>query len=160
MVKIGLEISANLENVSEVSTIGEDFRWYVMLKCTSCGEVTSSWQYISLEENTETKGGRGSVSMVRKCKMCGRENHIDIIKEQLAAYTNESDGNFSKVVAFECRGMEPVDFEFRSGWVVSSACSSVKFNDVDFSEKEWYEYDENANESLGVTELRHRFVKL
>ncbi|XP_002129898.2 CXXC motif containing zinc binding protein-like [Ciona intestinalis] len=160
MVKIGLEISAILENVAQISTIGDEFRWYVKLKCTSCGEVSSAWQYLSLDESTETKGGRGSASMVQKCRMCGRENHIDIIKEHLSSYTAESDGTFSKIAGFECRGMEPVEFDFRSGWVVSSACSKATFNDADFSENEWYEYDESANQSVGVTELKYRFVKM
>lgn len=29
-----------------------------------------------LQENTPVKGGRGHASLVMKCKLCGRENHI------------------------------------------------------------------------------------
>ncbi|XP_076808747.1 CXXC motif containing zinc binding protein-like [Clavelina lepadiformis] len=159
MVKIALEINAFLENVSSLQAVGEEFRWYLKLKCSSCGEVSSSWQYVSLSESTETKGGRGSASMVQKCKMCGRENHLDILNEHVKSYTVDTSGQYAPVVAFECRGLEPKEFDIRSGWVVTS-CFNTLFEDVDLSEKEWYDYDEKGNQSVSITELTYKFVKL
>jgi len=43
---------------------------------------------------------------------------------------------------------------------VTSSCSSVSFSDVDLSEKEWYDYDDNANESVSITELQENFIKI
>ena len=43
--------------------------------------------------------------------MCSRENSIDIIKDSILPYdTSES---FKTIVAFDCRGIEPVDFSPR-----------------------------------------------
>merc|ERR1711915_1141711 len=76
MVKFGLQFKATLENVTNVRPLGEDFRWFLKLKCGSCGEISEKWQYITLVESTPLKGGRGSASMVQKCKLCSRENSI------------------------------------------------------------------------------------
>ena len=160
MVKISLQIKVQLENVEEIrGNADEEFRWYLKLKCTSCGEINNSWQYVCLAESLETKGGRGSASMVQKCKICKRENHLDILKEYVKSYGAENDGTFVGVVAFECRGLEPIDFEIRSGWDV--CCGSNKiFEDVDLSEKEWYDYNDQNNDSVSITEIEHQFIKL
>ena len=160
MGKIALEMCATLTNVSDIKVMDNDFRWYLKLKCSNCGEESSSWQYVCLSESVETKGGRGSASMVQKCKMCGRENHLDILKDFLKPYVADKSDNFLVIVAFECRGLEPTAWDIRSGWVISSSCSSLVFDDVDLAEKEWYDYDENANETVSVTDIQHRFVKL
>jgi len=160
MGKVALELCATMENVAELKTMDEDFRWYLKLTCTNCGEQSPSWQYVCLSESVETKGGRGSASMVQKCKLCGRENHLDIIKDSVKPYLAENDGKFIVVVAFESRGIEPTDWDIRSGWIISSACSNLTFDDVNLGEKEWYEYDQNANETISITEIQHRFVKL
>ena len=160
MGKIALEMCAAFENVSKLETLDEDFRWYVKLKCTSCGEISSTWQYVCLSESVETKGGRGSASMVQKCKMCGRENHLDILKDSVKPYLLQDDGKYIMIVGFESRGFDLVSWDIRSGWQITSACSSLKFEDVDLSEKEWYDYDENANETISVTDIQYRFVKL
>jgi len=159
MVKIALSIKAVLENVVEVKGLDDDFRYYLKLKCTSCGEVTDSWQYVCLAESVETKGGRGSASMVLKCKMCKRENHIDILKDTIKSYTIDDSESFKVVVAFECRGVEPIDYDFRSGWCVYSDMNKI-FEDVDLNEKEWYDYNDENNEPVSITEVEHQFKKL
>ena len=160
MGKLSLELSACLENVSVLKVMDDDFRWYLKLKCSNCGEETSSWQYICLSESTETKGGRGSASMVQKCKLCGRENHLNILKDSIKPYLSEDDGNFKSIIKFESRGLDVVGWDIRSGWVVLSSCSRTKFSDVDLSEYEWYEYDEDANESISITEVKYQLLKL
>ena len=83
------------------------FRWYLKLKCNSCGEVPDHWQYISQEERVPVKvnlpkpdqeflvhryswktvqGGRGDANAVIKCKLCSRENSIDILPETIARW--------------------------------------------------------------------------
>lgn len=159
MVKFGLEVKMILENVEEIRGCGVDMRWFFKFKCTSCGEVCETWQYVCLAESVETKGGRGSASMVQKCKMCRRENNLDIVKESVKSYTADDAETFKCLVAFECRGLEPTDFDIRNGWIV--ICESNKtFDDVDLSEGEWYDYNDESDQSVSITEIQHRFVKL
>ena len=68
----------------------------------------------------------------------------------------EDSGKFKVFVVFECRGLEPIDFEarvstaacniiicylmcfyFQSGFCASSTESSCNFEDIDLSEKVW-----------------------
>jgi hypothetical protein len=80
MVKIGLQIKAQMEGCTELTPEGDDFRWYLKLRCGNCGDSAEHWQYITLTESHPLKGGRGEASCVVKCKLCSRENSIDILK--------------------------------------------------------------------------------
>jgi len=159
MVKIALQFKATLENLTNVKADGEDFRWYLKLKCLSCGEDSPNFVYLTLEDSTPLKGGRGSASLVTKCKLCGRDNSIDILKETLAEYNADNSGSFKSIVTFECRGMEPIDFSPRTGWVGSGAETSSIFP-VDLTEGDWCDFDEKAGESVGIYEIEHAFKKV
>ncbi|XP_032923367.1 CXXC motif containing zinc binding protein isoform X2 [Catharus ustulatus] len=78
MGRIGLQLRATLENITRLRAEGEDFRWYLKLKCGNCGEVSEKWQYLRLMDSAPLKGGRGSATMVQKCKLCSRENSIEL----------------------------------------------------------------------------------
>ncbi|KAM9242856.1 CXXC motif containing zinc binding protein isoform 3-T3 [Dugong dugon] len=118
MGKIALQLKATLENVTSLRPVGEDFRWYLKMKCGNCGEISEKWQYIRLmvtapptTDSVALKGGRGSASMVQKCKLCSRENSIEILSSTIKSYNAEDSERFKTIVEFECRGLEPVDFQ-------------------------------------------------
>ncbi|XP_054067300.1 CXXC motif containing zinc binding protein isoform X3 [Rissa tridactyla] len=111
MGRIGLQLRATLENITGLRAAGEDFRWYLKLKCGNCGEVSEKWQYLRLMDSAPLKGGRGSATMVQKCKLCSRENSIDILSQTIKPYNAEDSEKFKTIVEFECRGLEPVDFQ-------------------------------------------------
>ncbi|XP_077981358.1 CXXC motif containing zinc binding protein-like [Glandiceps talaboti] len=159
MVKIGLQIKANLENVTNLRPEGEDFRWYLKLKCLNCGEEPDHFQYLTLLESAPLKGGRGSASLVAKCRLCSRENSIDIIKETIGSYNADDNLRFKTMVTFDCRGMEPTDFSPRTGFSCQGANSNAFF-EVDLKEKEWVDYDEKAKESIGIYEVESKFIKV
>ncbi|XP_007910416.2 CXXC motif containing zinc binding protein isoform X1 [Callorhinchus milii] len=160
MVKFGLQVKATLENISKLRPDGEDFRWYLKLKCANCREASDKWQYISLMESVPLKGGRSSASMVQKCKLCSRENSIDILRDTIKPYNTEDSERFKTVVHFECRGLEPVDFQPQGGFVAEGAESGTRFSEINLLEKDWTEYDEKIQKSVGVYEVTHQFVKI
>nr|CAG4650610.1 EOG090X0HQJ [Sida crystallina] len=159
MVKIGLKIKANLENVTNFHAPGEDFRWYLKVKCGSCNEESDKWIYITRDESVEVKGGRGTANLVLKCKLCSRENNMDIIVDSVAPYNDEDQGKFKTMVKFDCRGMEPSDFSPRNGWSAEGLESGSKFTDIDLTEKEWADYDEKSKTTVGIYEIEHQFVR-
>nr|XP_039266822.1 CXXC motif containing zinc binding protein-like [Styela clava] len=160
MGKIGLEFKACLENVKSLRCCGKDFRWFLKLRCNNCGEVTANWQYVTEDMSADLKGGRGQANMVEKCKMCSRENSISILEDRVQPYTFEDDLKSKVIVVFDCRGLEPVDFDLRSGWEVESNSSTKTFSDVDLKDKDWFDYDDIGSETIGITELTFKFVKL
>nr|XP_054948603.1 CXXC motif containing zinc binding protein isoform X3 [Pan paniscus] len=121
MGKIALQLKATLENITNLRPVGEDFRWYLKMKCGNCGEISDKWQYI-----------------------------------RLMAEDNE---NFKTIVEFECRGLEPVDFQPQAGFAAEGVESGTAFSDINLQEKDWTDYDEKAQESVGIYEVTHQFVK-
>uniref|UniRef100_A0A8C1TXU9 CXXC motif containing zinc binding protein n=1 Tax=Cyprinus carpio TaxID=7962 RepID=A0A8C1TXU9_CYPCA len=135
MGKFGLQFKATLENITNVRPVGDDFRWYLKLKCGNCGEVSDKWQYITLLDSMPLKGGRGSASMVQKCKLCSRENSIDILRDTITPYNAEDSERYKTIVQFECRGLEQVDFQPQAGFAASGAETSTQFPEINLQEK-------------------------
>jgi len=170
MVKIGLQIRAFLESVSELEAEGEDFRWYMKMKCANCGEIPDHFQYISRDEKQSVKGGRGEANCVIKCKLCSRENSIDIQDDTITNYKMSDNNKFKTIVVFDCRGLEPVEFSPRNGWKVcgykedeeegEGRLTGTVFSDVDLTELEWADYDERSNESTVISEFASQFVTI
>ncbi|XP_025062447.1 UPF0587 protein C1orf123 homolog isoform X4 [Alligator sinensis] len=133
MGKIGLQLKATLENITGLRPVGEDFRWYLKLKCGNCGEVSEKWQYLRLMDSAPLKGGRGSATMVQKCKLCSRENSIDILSHTIKPYN--------------------------AGFAAEGAESGTSFSEINLLEKDWNDYDEKSKESVGIYEVTHKFVK-
>uniref|UniRef100_A0A3B3RP03 CXXC motif containing zinc binding protein n=2 Tax=Paramormyrops kingsleyae TaxID=1676925 RepID=A0A3B3RP03_9TELE len=159
LFKFGLQFKATLENITNVRPEGEDFRWYLKLKCGNCGEISDKWQYITLMDSMPLKGGRGSASMVQKCKLCSRDNSIDILKDTITSYNAEDSDRFKTMVQFECRGLEPVDFQPQAGFSAQGAESGTPFPEINLLERDWNDYDEKISESVGIYEVTHKFVK-
>lgn len=129
------------------------------MKCGNCGEISEKWQYIRLMDSVALKGGRGSASMVQKCKLCARENSIEILSSTITSYNAEDNEKFKTIVEFECRGLEPVDFQPQAGFAAEGVESGTVFGDINLQEKDWTDYDEKAQESVGIYEVAHQFVK-
>lgn len=140
-------------------TEDEEFRWYIKVTCGTCNEQSDKWIYISQTESVSVKGGRGSANLVLKCKLCSRENNMDIIADSIAPYNEGDQEKFKTIVKFDCRGMEPSDFSPRNGWAVEGLESGTKFPDIDLTEKEWADYDEKEKTTVGIYEIEHQFCR-
>ena len=56
LMKVGLQIKANLENVTGLIPENvQEFCWHLKLKCTECGEIPDHWQYVTLSEEQPLK---------------------------------------------------------------------------------------------------------
>ncbi|XP_013117365.1 UPF0587 protein CG4646 [Stomoxys calcitrans] len=161
MVRVGLQISANLENIEELKTCHPDYSFFVKLTCTNCGETSDKWHDITESERTQQDSRNpDGFNFYMKCKMCSRENSIDIVEKSNVAYTQEDSGKFKTIVVFDCRGSEPVEFSPRVGWIVKSAENGQTFENVDLSEDDWVDYDEKNSNSVGIYEFASKFIKL
>lgn len=87
MVKIGLQIRATLENVEELKTNHPDYTFFLKLKCTNCGEQSEKWHDLTESEhvNEDSRNPKGS-HFFMKCKLCSRENSIDIVEKSNGMY--------------------------------------------------------------------------
>ncbi|XP_049527684.1 CXXC motif containing zinc binding protein isoform X2 [Dermacentor silvarum] len=159
MVKIALQLRANLDNVAHFKPC-PDCVWHLRLKCMNCGEQTSAWQTVEAANRSPMKGSRGDANLVLKCKLCSRENSMDVLNEKIQAYDAESSSQFVTVIVFECRGVEPVAFDARDGFTATAAESGTIFDEVKFESREWADYDEQGKQAVGIYDLEHKFIKV
>lgn len=62
------------------------------------------------------------------------------------------------MVTFDCRGLEPIDYSPRTGFAAEGVESGTQFNEINLEEKEWVDYDEKAQKSVGIYDLDFKFV--
>lgn len=74
-------------------------------------------------------------------------------------FTNGKPGEFKTIIVFDCRGIEPIDFSPRDGWIAVAEDSGTTFEDVDLSEKEWVDYDEKTKQSVGIYDIESKFIR-
>ncbi|KAL7985064.1 hypothetical protein Chor_003634 [Crotalus horridus] len=127
------------------------------LKCGNCGEVSEKWQYLRLMWHHEAYDVTWSCS----CEY--------ILSQTIKPYNAEDNEIFKTIVEFECRGLEPVDFQPQAssqeepaehaGFAANGAESGTSFDDINLLEKDWNDYDEKIKESVGIYEVTHKFVK-
>ena len=72
--------------------------------------------------------------MVLNCKLCGRESNMTIEEGSVKPFSSENTGAqvgtrkvmcpkyivFQMMVSFDCRGLEPVDWECRGGFIAKT----------------------------------------
>ncbi|CAG9531476.1 unnamed protein product [Cercopithifilaria johnstoni] len=157
---ISLQLKANMVNVTALEPMNDwtEFRWHLKLKCTNCGEEPKHWQYVIAKEKFNIPGSRGAANILGKCKLCSRINSLEIVKDSFQPYKNNND--YGELIRFDCRGLEPTDFDPRSGWRAIGTESETVFENIDLTEKEWVDYDEKAAQPTEINEMHYRFVLL
>lgn len=106
MVRVGLQISATLENIDKLET-DADYAFFFKLTCSNCGETSDKWHDI-IESERVQQDTRNSVgfNFYMKCKMCGRENSIDVVEKssgKLATYICNL--NVATTLLYICSGL-------------------------------------------------------
>ncbi|KAI9310800.1 hypothetical protein BX666DRAFT_1868942, partial [Dichotomocladium elegans] len=138
--KLGLYLKADLEAVTNVKPM-DGFEWY-------------------FKDSVDMSGSRGTANLVMRCKFCKRESSAQFDPATpIAAYSAEKGGEFQKIAAFDCRGLELVDFAPREPWSAEGTETGTKFEDIDLTEGEWADYDEKAGEPVGINEIQVQFKK-
>ena len=115
------------------------------------------------DEKQEVPGGRGEATYVAKCPACKAQGSADVVSVSSAAIGGEEEGSASsaRVVALECRGLEPVAWQAGEGFKVSSAAagSAAEWECSFLQEAEFSEYDEKSECSVEVSGVKGEWVK-
>jgi ribosomal protein S27E len=160
MVKIALQISCAFENI-EFLKAGDGFSYFIKIRCMNCGESDNVWHPVCEDDRVQesTRNAKGSNFLI-KCKLCSRENSIDIVEGSQGTYTEDDAGKFKTFVAFDCRGVEPESFEPRDGFVAKAIDNGQTFDEVEFEDGDWTEYCSKNNNSVSISEFQSQFVKV
>ncbi|THZ01864.1 DUF866-domain-containing protein [Aureobasidium pullulans] len=149
---LALTLTAELNGVTDLAPIDtEDSPFYYTFKvqCTSCREVHPNWVSVSRFEQNEVSGSRGEANFVWKCKNCKRE-HSATIKEAPKAYAQNDTPKSQKIIEIDCRGLEFAEFKPDGEWKATGIDSNTKFDAIDLTEGDWYDYDEKASEEVSI----------
>ncbi|RCN35124.1 hypothetical protein ANCCAN_19018 [Ancylostoma caninum] len=168
---LSLDLKCNMVGVTKFAPSDpETHRWFLknevrchttdlQFRCMNCGESPEHWQYIVVNEVLEVPGSRGEANLVEKCKLCNRVNTVAIIGDSIGSYDSvEHNEEWQSMLQFDCRGLEPYDFDPRNGWTAVGVESGTVFDDIDLSEKAWADYDEKAGEATEISDIEVRFV--
>lgn len=55
-----------------------------------------------------------------------------------------------KILEFDCRGLEFVEFKPDGEWMAEGTESGSKFTGIDLTEGDWFDYDEKAGEEVSA----------
>ncbi|KAF9244614.1 hypothetical protein BU15DRAFT_85991 [Melanogaster broomeanus] len=157
MVRLKLEIKAELENVTDLKPASDDFEYLVKVSCTSCREVHPKLVSLNRTRELEVGGGRhGTANLIWRCSFCRHEHSAKFDPSPVRPYTEAHSGNFSDILVVECRGLELIGFEPQGTWTCKGAESGTIF-DVDFEDGEWEDYDEKKALSVRVSFMESRW---
>eukprot|EP00923_Selenidium_pygospionis_P036196 GHVN01063511.1.p1 GENE.GHVN01063511.1~~GHVN01063511.1.p1 ORF type:complete len:161 (-),score=17.71 GHVN01063511.1:52-534(-) len=156
MVLVELCVKADLENVASIELPLPNHTWYLDVKQSNGDEVRHNCS-ISQAEEFEMTNSRGHANFLVKFEGSHHQSSINIVQDKrIHAYTAEDSGKFVPFVMFECRGAEPCAWHPRDGYTVKST-GGTTFNDVDLDDKDWTDYCEKSNESVGIYNLEWTF---
>ncbi|WOK91354.1 hypothetical protein Cni_G00045 [Canna indica] len=161
MVFYVLEFTAELENLTDLQPLegcnDPNYAYYFKVKCENCGEISQKSACVTLSDLVPLPTGRGSANLVQKCKLCAREGTMQMVPGHGQPLTIEHSqaGIMSRLMVFDCRGLEPIDFSFGNGWKAQSL-SGTSF-EVDLSEGEFAEYDEKGECPVGISNIQASF---
>jgi hypothetical protein len=79
-----------------------------------------------------------------------QREHSASIKEAPKPYAHSDNPKAQKIIEFDCRGLEFVEFKPDGEWKAAGLESTTKFDAIDLTEGDWYEYDEKASEEVSI----------
>ncbi|KAK6433886.1 hypothetical protein LTR95_009930 [Oleoguttula sp. CCFEE 5521] len=70
------------------------------------------------------------------------------------SYPQQSPPKPQNIITFDCRGLEFVEFKADGDWKAVGLESGTKFEGVDLSEGDWFEYDEKSGEEVSIKDIK------
>eukprot|EP00271_Cylindrocystis_brebissonii_P021536 TRINITY_DN775_c0_g1_i1.p1 TRINITY_DN775_c0_g1~~TRINITY_DN775_c0_g1_i1.p1 ORF type:complete len:174 (+),score=33.16 TRINITY_DN775_c0_g1_i1:645-1166(+) len=170
MVLIMIRIKCELENLTNLRP-EEDFTYFFNVECSSCREVCPRESAVTAGETSSTSSGvrqkssgttkTAEANLVQKCDFCSRTGTISLVPGHGRPYMADDSEHerFVPLLLLDCRGMEPVQYSPRDGWIAEGAETGTKFAEIDLTEGDFSEYDVKAKQSVGVYKFTAEFVK-
>ncbi|CAM9387385.1 unnamed protein product [Choristocarpus tenellus] len=153
-----LKVKCELDNVASMKA-DENNMWFITLQSPDESEIREFVE-VTRARNEELAGSRGTANVVIKWKGAKKQatmSIVDIKKVTTAGeIKGEQSGEFVPILAFECRGLEPVRWHPSTDFTVISEGGET-FEDVDLIEGDWSDYCEASAAPISITDLNHRF---
>ncbi|KAF4659456.1 hypothetical protein FOZ61_004726 [Perkinsus olseni] len=154
-----LYVKANLEGLSSIAAPSDHY-WCFDVAGSNTDEVRQRVTVNCMDEE-EVSGSRGKANLVIHFKDLKKEATIvrtTVKKMKMEPkYTDEDNGKWVPLIAFECRGCEITKWYPERGYTAVSEGGTV-FDDVDLSD-DWCDYDADNDEAVGVYDLEWKLER-
>jgi hypothetical protein len=153
-----ISIKAELENIKSLSPIPNNL-WKLNIRSSS-GDIREGVT-ISEGDVIELEGSKGTANFVLRWSKAEQQSYMKIVplKKVTGLYTDADSGKWIAILGIECRGIEIT--EYVPGFDFDAETSGgTKFNGIDLTEKEWTEYDEDADLSVSIMEFESRIERV
>lgn len=183
MPTLALQIQAEYQNVTGlVPADGVESALMLRLECTSCREVHPNLVALDPANVDELSKSRGEANLVVSCPACRKENSASYVvrkpgsKEdakmgEIAPWTplkaqDDAAPTFHTLCTVEFRGLNPLDVKIDEllppshQWACTGTESGTTFSDVQFEDGEWHDYDDEAGDEVGITDVAIRWQKV
>ena len=143
-------LKCDLDNIDSFS-IPEDHEW--ILNVNVGGELREGVRF-STQNEVEIPNSRGTANLVIKID---KNAYASITVEPLpkivrTEFGSEDAGKPVPLLAVDCRGCE-IEGWAATGFYTAKSVSGTVFENVDLSEKEWYDVDIETNEPVSITNV-------
>ncbi|CAD7952536.1 unnamed protein product [Amoebophrya sp. A25] len=167
VVIIMLQVKADLENLDKL-IFPEDHYWTMDIKNSQAEEFRKRITVNRADKNEIPNTKNATANFLVKWEDAKQWSTISVAevtrsgplkgKTLNGEYTNS--GNWQDVIAFECKGAEPVKYHATEGYTVVTQ-KGEHIPDVELTEGEdWCGYDQAIQDSIGVYNFEARFVQV
>lgn len=161
MVLLVLYVKAEFENIESVTFPAPEYHYCFDVKDGQSDEDRKG-VFMCAEDAQELDNSRGEANFVIKFPDSKKQASVVFtdVKGVTTSGVVAKSGEFVPVMGFECRGLELEAWYPTKGAVIKSTGGTV-WKDVDLSEDPdgWFEYCENASDSVGVTDIQFEIRK-
>lgn len=176
---IEASLSDNVKRIYPEDTEQDAAQYTFDIVCTHCREQHNSSVVINRFEKTEMPGSRGEASFVMRCKFCGSDCSINLLSFEQSLYNpSEADSETMQkikdvrkkhgiknaapesclLLSLDCRGCEVTKFH-PENLTFAAELTSGSLMTFQLDDGEWYDYDDDANEEVSVTEFHGSIIK-
>ncbi|KAG2392076.1 hypothetical protein C9374_013561 [Naegleria lovaniensis] len=160
MPKQALEVSMTLQGVERV-TINDpaNFTWRLKIKCTHCNTEHSKNVFVceNEKEDKNVKSGTSETNLNFTCPNCKRQSTLDIVSGSFKEISGSE--KFFPMIQFDGRGIEVVKWEPEGNEGLVAYNSEGTSFEVNLENGEYYDYDEDTEQEISVTNIKTRLGK-
>lgn len=160
MVVYLLNFQATLENVAEICFMLDSIEW-----CLDVAEPTGDGIRpritFSSKDVVELHNSRGVANFALKWEGAMKQAYLTMMEVKNVTqnvYTAANSEAWVPIVAFDSRGLQPTACHSPNLGITVISTGGQKFEHADFSDDEWCDYDQNAEQSVGVYNIHWNFT--
>jgi len=150
-----LKMKAELEGIACLRPLkGNNWK----INVVSSGGHSREGITVSDADEQELEGSRGTAHFIIRWERSMEPAYIKLVPMKGVDGTYTKSGEFQTILAMECRGIEPAT------WIPSTDFDAISsggkvFEAVDLTDKEWSEFDEDADVAVSILDLEFKIER-